>query len=216
MRRQGRLTSWNDERGFGFITSAVDGEKIFVHITEFNGYQRPEVNQRFHYTVSTDNKGKPRAVNVSLFGEKKILGLFSYLIALVFLGTLAILVFHFYRLPRLIFGFYLVASFFTFILYAQDKAAAQRGSWRTPENTLHFFSLIGGWPGALIAQQILRHKSKKQAFRRVFWVTVVLNLGALAWMLSPEGYLATQYWLDVKLKFWLANTAKPFFINLFQ
>jgi uncharacterized membrane protein YsdA (DUF1294 family) len=92
-----------------------------------------------------------------------------------------------------VFACYVLISLLTFILYAQDKAAAQRGSWRTPENTLHFFSLIGGWPGALIARHILRHKSKKQSFRRVFWVTVVLNLGALAWMLSPKGYLATQY-----------------------
>ncbi len=82
-----------------------------------------------------------------------------------------------------VFACYVLISLLTFVLYAQDKAAAQTGTWRTPESTLHLLSLLGGWPGALIAQQILRHKSKKQSFRRVFWVTVVLNLAALVWML---------------------------------
>ena len=43
--------------------------------------------------------------------------------------------------------------------------------------TLHGLSLIGGWPGALIAQQVLRHKSRKEEFRFVFWLTVVINVG---------------------------------------
>jgi uncharacterized membrane protein YsdA (DUF1294 family)/cold shock CspA family protein len=211
MQNQGRLTSWNDERGFGFISPDIEGERVFVHITSFRGNQRPEVNQRLMYTLSVNNKGKPCAINVSLFGGKKITGFFSYLIVFVFFAALAILVFHFHRLPRIVFGFYAIMSFFTFTLYAKDKSAAQHGMWRISENTLHLFSLLGGWPGALIAQQILRHKSKKQPFRSIFWVTMGLNLGAFAWMLSPEGYLASQYWLDVKLKFWIENTVKPFF-----
>jgi uncharacterized membrane protein YsdA (DUF1294 family) len=138
-------------------------------------------------------------------------GIFSYLVAIIFLSALAISVFHFNKLPRLIFGLYLVSSFFTFILYKKDKSAARKGTWRTSENTLHFFSLIGGWPGALIAQQSLRHNSKKQSFRLVFWVTVLLNLGLLAWMFTPDGHLEVQYWLDVKLKFWLNNIPTLFF-----
>ena len=61
------------------------------------------------------------------------------------------------------------------------------GSWRTPESTLHLFSLAGGWPGAALAQQFLRHKSAKKAFRQVFWVTVILNLGSLIWLFSSSG-----------------------------
>jgi len=87
----------------------------------------------------------------------------------------------------LIFVFYLVMSLLTFILYAVDKSAAKRGAWRTQESTLHLFSLAGGWPGAMIAQKTLRHKSIKQPFRAVFWVTVLLNVGVLIWLHTVDG-----------------------------
>ena len=61
------------------------------------------------------------------------------------------------------------------------------GSWRTQESTLHLFALAGGWPGAALAQQFLRHKSSKREFRNVFWFTVIINLGALIWLYSSTG-----------------------------
>ena len=70
----------------------------------------------------------------------------------------------------------------TFIAYASDKNAAQQGRWRTPENTLHALALAGGWPAAWLAQRALRHKSRKTEFLAVYVVTVLLNLGALAWL----------------------------------
>jgi uncharacterized membrane protein YsdA (DUF1294 family) len=69
------------------------------------------------------------------------------------------------------------------LLYAFDKSAAANNRWRTPENTLHFVGFLGGWPGALVAQDVFRHKSRKAEFQYVFWLTVVLNCGALAWLL---------------------------------
>ena len=70
-------------------------------------------------------------------------------------------------------------SLVTFIVYAMDKAAARAGRWRTSEATLHLLALAGGWPGALVAQRLLRHKSSKRQFRVVFWTTVWLNLAGL-------------------------------------
>ena len=87
----------------------------------------------------------------------------------------------------MILALYLGASIITFILYAVDKSAAQKGGWRTQESTLHFFSLAGGWPGAIVAQQKLRHKSKKQSFRFVFWLTVFVNCGVFAWLFTADG-----------------------------
>lgn len=75
---------------------------------------------------------------------------------------------------------YLAASLGTFVVYAVDKSAAQRGRWRTAESTLHVLALVGGWPGALIAQRVFRHKSRKPSFRAGFLLTVVLNC-ALLW-----------------------------------
>ena len=71
-------------------------------------------------------------------------------------------------------------------MYIKDKLAAEWDEWRTPENTLHLVSLIGGWPGALIAQSKIRHKSKKMSFKIVYWITVVMNCSLLVWLLSPQ------------------------------
>jgi uncharacterized membrane protein YsdA (DUF1294 family) len=48
-------------------------------------------------------------------------------------------------------------------------------------------ALVGGWPGALVAQRVLRHKSRKKPFQVTFWVVVVLNCAALAWLLMQGG-----------------------------
>ena len=86
----------------------------------------------------------------------------------------------------LIIAFYCVASLVTFFVYTVDKHAARKGLWRIPEPHLHLLVLIGGWPGAILAQQKLRHKSKKQSFRFVFWITVMLNCAASVWLLTPR------------------------------
>ena len=75
----------------------------------------------------------------------------------------------------------------TFFAYGPDKAPARSGRSRTPENTLHGLALVGGWPGAAIAQRALRHKNRKTSFLVVFWLTVLVNAGALAWLLSAAG-----------------------------
>lgn len=82
-----------------------------------------------------------------------------------------------------------MASTVTFITYAMDKSAATRGSWRTPESTLHMMAVAGGWPGALCAQQLLRHKSSKAEFRAVFWATVALNALGFVVLCTPLRHL---------------------------
>ena len=71
---------------------------------------------------------------------------------------------------------YIVMSGITFRAYLWDKRAAMRSEWRTMENTLHLFALMGGWPGALLAQRLLRHKNQKDAFQDSFFITVVINI----------------------------------------
>jgi uncharacterized membrane protein YsdA (DUF1294 family) len=90
-------------------------------------------------------------------------------------------------LPLKLLLLYLGTSFITFIAYAVDKSKAQRGAWRIKESTLHLLALLGGWPGAAIAQQQLRHKSQKTQFRIVFWLTTVINIAAFSWLISPQG-----------------------------
>ena len=79
---------------------------------------------------------------------------------------------------------YVSASLCAFIAYAWDKAAARAGNQRIPESFLHLLAVIGGWPGAWLAQQLFRHKTVKQPFRSIFWLTVLLNLAAVAGVLN--------------------------------
>ncbi|NOQ94066.1 MAG: DUF1294 domain-containing protein [Methylophaga sp.] len=91
-----------------------------------------------------------------------------------------------YIFVGLVLATYIALSAITFILYAVDKSAARNNKHRIPERTLHLMSLLGGWPGALLAQQIFRHKTKKQPFRVVFWMTVIVNVSTILFFIAPS------------------------------
>ena len=192
MRSKGKIKSWNDEKGFGFISPFHGNEQVFVHIKAFvNNSRRPVVNDIITYTLSKNAEGKTCAIDANIAGVKKVKknkrpsslpSVFSVAYLIIMGGAV-----HFSTFPLVLFLGYLLLSIITFIAYAVDKSAAQKGAWRTSESTLHLFALIGGWPGALIAQNRLRHKSKKQSFKLVFWITVILNCAALVWLYMPQG-----------------------------
>lgn len=79
----------------------------------------------------------------------------------------------------------MLASLVSFIFYAADKSAAVAGRRRVSESTLNLLSLVGGWPGAIVAQQMLRHKSSKAEFRSTFWGCVILNVLFFVALCSP-------------------------------
>ena len=76
-----------------------------------------------------------------------------------------------------------VLSIVSFALYGWDKRQAKVKGWRVAEKNLHLLSLLGGWPGAIVGQKYFRHKTQKQSFRSVFWLTVVLHFCAVGYML---------------------------------
>jgi uncharacterized membrane protein YsdA (DUF1294 family)/cold shock CspA family protein len=185
-RQKGKLIAWQDDRGFGFIKSPNGGKEVFLHISTLQtGSRRPKVGDIIYYDLIVNQKGKLRAKNSSIeevvlqSTNKKI-----YYFSIVFLASL---------LP--IYGaidflvktgnpiailLYTVMSPLTFILYADDKSRAVKGTRRVSEKTLHTFELFGGWIGAGIAQQMLRHKSSKKSYQMNFWFIVSFHL--LAWV----------------------------------
>lgn len=191
--KNGKITSWYDLKGYGFITPDSGGKKIFMHITDYStSHKRPVPGLAVTYELFMDREGRLSATNVipdkahrktTRAGVQKISALFF---SSTFLSILAVLVL-LGKLPLGILLFYLAVSAITFTLYAKDKSAAQTGRWRTPENTLHLFSLVGGWPGAAVAQSQLRHKSRKISFKVIYCGTVLANCGMLLWLLSPDG-----------------------------
>lgn len=77
---------------------------------------------------------------------------------------------------------YAVLSGLALTAYLLDKRAAQKGTGRIPEATLLVLGLAGGWPGALLAQRVLRHKTRKTSFQIAFWLTVILNVAVVVWL----------------------------------
>ena len=90
----------------------------------------------------------------------------------------------FFPVAWLILGVDVLVSAVAVLAYRSDKLAAQRGRRRTEENALHVMELSGGWPGALIAQQLYRHKTRKRSFQIVFWLMVVANIGFTLWLIA--------------------------------
>jgi len=198
VRVKGKITAWNDDKGYGFITPLSGGKQIFIHISALsNRNRRPELNEVVTYSVSKDKHGRPCAANATLAGDRltkkaaKKSNTAAILFAVLFLVAVAVSALTGSLSNYLLVG-YVALSLVTFFAYAFDKSAAQRGAWRTSEGTLLFLGLAGGWPGALIAQETLRHKSKKASFRTVFWITVFVNCAALAWLHTESGKAAVK------------------------
>ena len=91
------------------------------------------------------------------------------------------------KLSWLVLAWYAALGIITYAMYAKDKAAAQSGDWRTPESTLHLLSALGGWVGAMFAQTYLRHKSQKPEFRIAYYLTVIINMAGLLFILAGGG-----------------------------
>ncbi|NHZ91196.1 DUF1294 domain-containing protein [Massilia sp. CCM 8733] len=111
-----------------------------------------------------------------------------YLSILLFAAVFAsaVLAWH---VPLWVGALYALASVVCFTVYARDKAAARAGQRRTPERSLLLLGLLCGWPGAVLAQQWLRHKSSKRAFQVAFWMTVISNVSAFVYLGSPLSFV---------------------------
>ncbi|UXH76382.1 DUF1294 domain-containing protein [Roseateles amylovorans] len=125
---------------------------------------------------SRSSPGSSSASSSSSSGGVWLIPVFASLVLLTHLA---------WPIPNGLWGLYMAMSLATFIVYGLDKRAARLGHWRVKESTLHGLALLCGWPGALLAQQLLRHKSAKPRFRRVFWLSVSLNILGFVLVFTP-------------------------------
>jgi uncharacterized membrane protein YsdA (DUF1294 family)/cold shock CspA family protein len=190
MRYQGKISDWKDDQGFGFVTPNGGGERAFVHIKSISDRSRRPINgDIITYEAVRDEKNRLKAGQVRFVNSQsspststtgnapRILFSVTFTLALFLLAFLNTL--HMY-IPLA----YTIMSLIAFLAYAFDKSAAMNNRWRIQESTLHLFGLLGGWPGALVAQKMFRHKSKKSEFQITFWFTVLLNLCVLGWFIT--------------------------------
>lgn len=209
MRFEGKVSAWNDARGFGFITPRQGGQDVFVHITSFPAGDRPRLGLPVSFELAPGPQGKKRACQVTplvartpmaaagqaggrpprgaLAGTVPARWGLASACALPLFGGLALGVAWRWGLPWFWWAWYLGAAVLSFAVYGWDKSAALQGARRVPERILHLLALAGGWPGALLAQQWLRHKSSKADFRAVFWATVVANVAGFTALATPWG-----------------------------
>jgi uncharacterized membrane protein YsdA (DUF1294 family)/cold shock CspA family protein len=189
MRFKGKISEWNDDRGFGFIAPAEGGSRVFCHIKAFTERSgRPEIGKIVTYDLAKDDRGRPRASQIRYAGAARpspvaspplrssltqaIVGASVFLVVIVALVVTS-------RAPWWVLAWYLVFSVVTFFAYGWDKVSASGGHRRTPEKTLNGLALLGGWPGGWIAQYAWRHKSRKTSFQVEFWLATLVNVGVL-------------------------------------
>ena len=214
MNKQGTIVRWDAQRGFGFLRSPATDADVFFHIRDFRGrgvqpaeglqvdYDEIHVGGRGPRAMAIEPRvaaqpvasarraaaphlAEPRRSKTRAPGASAEIGAMLLLVPL-YLATLVWAAWTL-RLPVPVMLCVPLLSVVTFYMYWRDKFAAQRDAWRTPEAALHLAGLVGGWPGGWFAQRLLRHKSSKARFRKVYWGTVALHwVGLVTWLATTS------------------------------
>jgi uncharacterized membrane protein YsdA (DUF1294 family)/cold shock CspA family protein len=191
-RFDGTIAAWNTDRGFGFIEPDAGGPQIFVHIRALPaGSRAPKIGDRLSYEIERTSDGKTRARYVRLAGSSPAqtygtvrTNILSYL-PLVLFAIIYAVVAALWHPHYWVFLIYLGTSLLCVLIYWADKSAAAQGRWRVSESALLLLGLAGGWPGAIIAQRLFHHKTRKGSFQAAFAGSVVVNILAFVILTSP-------------------------------
>lgn len=167
-----KIVEWDDRKGFGFLQ--VGQKRVFLHRRDFSErHKRPAVGDVVQFTMGKDVKGRPCATNAAHVNDG---GRITLLAVVLLAGLLVLPAIALYRVGvnLLWVGVYVIGlSAISYWFYAVDKKRAQANEWRVSEARLHLTELLGGWPGAFLAQHRLRHKVSKFGYQFVFWAVVL-------------------------------------------
>ncbi len=168
----GRIVEWNGQKRYGYLQCGKS--RVFLHIRDFaEHHKRPAVGDKIAFIMGQDGLGRSCARNALHVNEGGRITLANMLILAVLLVLPAFAIQHRAADLRLMGTYILVINTLTFAAYASDKQRARAKEWRLPEAWLHLFELLGGWPGAFLAQRRLRHKCSKHSFQFSFWFIVM-------------------------------------------
>lgn len=196
MRIEGALKSWNQERGVGVIAPANGGDDIHVHIKAFKDARvAPQVGQRLSFDVGVNWEGKVRARQVRVLGGAVApspgpawpgaRGWLGFVVLPLFLAVYAVVHWR-WEVPLWIAAVYVAASLLCYGIHGLDRRAATRSRWRVSEPVLLLLGAAGGWPGALVAHQLLPLDGIRPAYRALFWAGVVANIAGFV-LLTAAG-----------------------------
>lgn len=170
----GRISQWDDAKGYGW--AEADGLRVFVHVKEFvPGQRRPRNGEEIRFTLESDAQGRPRAGKGELVNPGGRIGPVAWCVWAVLLVLPGTALLFLPWPPWWVSGVAVVVSAVAWKLYAVDKQRAGEGAWRIPETRLHLCELLGGWPGAFLAQRRFRHKCRKPSYQVMFWLIVLLH-----------------------------------------
>lgn len=181
----GTLVKWNDSRGFGFIQPDVPGPDVFAHISCFDKkVRRPNEGDPMLYTLS-ESGDRPQA-SYARVAHTTVPTPERIAMATAAVGCMVLLLYvtglASFSLP---FVGYLFMSLLTFAVYWADKRRAELGQWRITETALHVLEMLGGWPGGVLAQIALRHKTRKLDYQIIFWTIAAVHVFAWCVLLFP-------------------------------
>lgn len=204
MQQTGRLESWNDARGFGFIAPQGGGERVFVHINSLTRIAtRPRVGDVVHFDIGPGRDGRPAARRARIAGANPVIPtrrglptqprpfggremrrlLLAALLTGVMVAGIVVA-----GLPALLGWAYLCMGAASLIAYGVDKRSAETDRWRVSEASLHRLDLGFGIIGGLVGQAAFGHKTAKRGFAGTTNVIALLHLAGLllaaAWQMG--------------------------------
>ena len=166
-----RIAEWDSARGYG--TLEYGNVPVVVHRSDCAKHYRPKVGDMIRFTLGNDDRGRSCAKNVMPTKVGLITTLTSPVVLACLLALPALAAYRSRFDGRWIALYAVLLSVITYRAYASDKKRARTRNWRIPEARLHLLELLGGWPGAWLAQKRLRHKSSKVRYQLIFWMIVV-------------------------------------------
>lgn len=167
-----KIVEWDRQKGFGFLL--VGRQRVFLHKNNFaERHKKPEVGDVIHFVMGKDAKGRACATNAVHANDGGRITLLNLFVIAGLLVSPAVALQRRAIDLRWAGAFLLAVNAVTYSAYASDKRAAREGSRRWPEKSLHLLELLGGWPGAFVAQRRLRHKCSKGRYQFWFWLIVM-------------------------------------------